>query len=152
MRWVVAVTALVVAVVIAVREEKRIHLALVRASRRSWRRALLLIVGYHVALVVAALVAIAIVTTVRQTVSDPLAIVLTGVFFALLAPFTTPFMPAQVYAGSQDATTARELRRAGATPGVSRVLGIGGAMLWFVTVVPLALVAIVGVFVDLGAS
>ena len=145
MSWAIGLVALALAVLGALKMDRRVALVLVRASKGSAVRALGVLVAYSVALVLAGSIATLVTVQVRENLGVLPGALLTGVFVAIIGPFTVTLMPQMVTGSSQSATASRELRRqAKATPAVSRVLGIGGALLWFVTVTPFLVLAMLG--------
>ncbi len=147
-RWVVGGVAVVLAVVLSVRYEKPVHLAYVRACRGSGRRAVGVLLGGHAVLVVAAVLGAVLVDLVHG-VSDSAARILAAVLLVVVVPLTVPLMPGQVSGAGQSATSRADLRKAGATPAVRDVLGLGGAALWFVVVLPVWMLAGFAVLADL---
>ncbi|MEH3033209.1 MAG: hypothetical protein PGN07_04000 [Aeromicrobium erythreum] len=140
-RWIVAIGAGVVAIVLAVRWEKRILRTLVRLAGDSVGRALAVLLGFYAAWTgVAVAFVVAGVAVWALGGGEVGVLVVTAVGVVVLVPFAVPLLPREGFVAA--ATSAGDLRRAGGSRAVARTLGWGGALLSFVTVMPVVLAAI----------
>ena len=141
-RWSVALVSCAVAVWLAVRWERRILLTLVRLAGDSVGRALVVLLAFFAAWTALATGFVAIAAAVSTLPrGDVGVLVVTAVGVVVLGPLAVPLLPRETLGGAAAATSSGDLRRVGGSRAAARVLGWGGALLSFVTVLPMVTVA-----------
>ncbi len=143
MRGIVGLASCAVAVLLAARWEKPILLALVRLAQDSVVRAVLVLLGCFAAwtALAAALAGIAVAVSSRPH-GDVGVLLLSALGVVALGPFAVPLLPRESLGGAVAATSSGDLRRAGSSRRVARVLGWGGALLSLVTTLPMITAAV----------
>lgn len=143
MRWSVGLASSTVAILLAIRWEKPILLALVRLAKDSVPRALLVLVGCFAGwTALAAGIAAVAAAISSHPHGDVGVLLLSALGIVVLGPFAVPLLPRESLGGAVAATSSSDLRRAGSSRRVARALGWGGALLSFVTTLPMITAAV----------
>lgn len=142
MRGIVGLASCAVAVLLAVRWEKPILLALVRLAQDSVVRAVLVVGCFAVWTALAVALAGIAVAVSSHPHGDVGVLLLSALGVVALGPFAVPLLPRESLGGAVAATSSGDLRRAGSSRRVARALGWGGALLSFVTTLPMITAAV----------